>query len=210
MKKIGISLLIVILVVVLYFVLGGSDDSAVLEDQDKTNITFDGIGGVEAEFVTIKDSGIEPPILKRNLTGLTKTSSDRLKLVITSIEENHLNPDDWIEIGGLWKVGGAFEAAGEAWEYALVLSPENIVSLINLGNLYANELNDLEQAESWYRKAIESEPTYIPVYFQMAEMYLYKIKNRNKAISIVEEGLKVLPNDEDLIELKEAIESGAL
>ncbi|PIP87370.1 hypothetical protein COW81_00645 [Candidatus Campbellbacteria bacterium CG22_combo_CG10-13_8_21_14_all_36_13] len=215
MKKIVIPVLAIVLLVIGYFVwakIGNSPDTDIVLDSDISTttekVTIEGFDGVDAEYVVINDPGITQPNLNRTVSGLSSTSASRLSEVVSMLKDNPLNPDGWIEIGGLWKTGGAFIASSEAWEYAYTLSPKNVVALNNLGNLYTYEIVDLNKAESWYKKALEVGPKYVPTYFNMAEMYLYGFKDRKKAIDIAKQGVKELPLEDSLASLKNILESG--
>ena len=135
MKKYIILILIAILLIIAYFIWNDNEETFLPESENVTEITFDGFDGVEASFAPIEAPDIDPPNLYRKVTGITGISANRLDAVILSLEENSLDPDAWIEIGGLWYVGGAFNAAIEAWEYAHALSPLDEIALINLGNI---------------------------------------------------------------------------
>lgn len=218
MKKIIIPILVLILLIVAYFVWNKATFEPVSIDLETKDVVgmkdieiiegLEGFENIQIGFAPLKDPGTNVPDLNREVKNLTEASLARLDTLIENLEEDPLNINEWIEIGGFWKVGGAFEGASEAWQYALDLAPTNTVALVNLGNLYTSDIIDLDKAESWYMKAIEANPQYIPAYFKGAEMYLYGMKDRNKAIKFVEKGLETIPLDGSLQSLKEVLESG--
>lgn len=198
-------LLIIVLVIMLGFLLTGSINE--VEDiYENDPIVVDGMDGLIVSMVEdVVDESIKRPGLNREVFDLTERSMNRLNELI---KKEDLSIDDWLEIGLFWKSGGNFEAAREAWEYVDAISVNNNIAQINLGNLYVRDMVDLEKAESWYKKALISEPKYPVTYFQMAEMYLYGFKDRNKAINIAKQGLRELPNDDSLKSLRDVLESG--
>jgi len=216
MKKLIIPILLLVLAVIAYFVWANFSDNNTSDTVDEIDLAtttddviFEGLEGVEASFAPVKDPGVPVPSLDNiKVTGLVKVTADRLLVITESLKKDHLNPEGWVEIGGIWKAGGNFEGARDAWEYVYALDPFNEVALNNLGNLYVYDLVDLKQAEDWYKKALVAGPKYIPTYYNMAEMYLYKMNDRKKAIEIVKAGIKELPDDGSLQALKERLESG--
>lgn len=204
MKKILITLVILIgLVAGWWFVVDTNEGEGNGNGLEMIgDIGFD----VEAGF-EIEDPGLPIPKLKRDVTGLTENTKDMLGLVRESLEEDHLQVDLWVQIGGLWKAGKNFEAAREAWEYAIALSPNNPVAPVNLGNLYVADIKNHARAEEWYLKAIEVAPTNVFAYTKLAELYLYQFDDRARAITTIESGLEILPGDDTLESFKSALEA---
>ncbi|PCI29100.1 hypothetical protein COB55_02820 [Candidatus Wolfebacteria bacterium] len=173
--------------------------------------SIEGLGfEIEGGFVQTSDPDIDTPKLKRKVSGLTENTQIRLDGVVDILKDDHLNVRQWIQIGGIWKIGENFEAAREAWEYALILSPSNQVAPVNLGNLYATDIKDFEKSEEWYLKAIEVSPTNRQAYTKLSELYFYQMKDTVKAIEIIDQGLGVLADDGTLHSFKNALESGGL
>ncbi|RJR31921.1 hypothetical protein C4569_00920 [Candidatus Parcubacteria bacterium] len=94
------------------------------------------------------------------------------------------NPDDfnsWLALGSLHKFAGNYELAEKTWIYAGQIRPYNSPSFSNLGDLYANFLNDYPKAESNYKTAIaNSEGEGFNVHYsrQLFELYFYSWKEK--------------------------------
>lgn len=107
--------------------------------------------------------------------------------------------NSWVELGGLWKQIGDYEAAREIWEYAGVLAPENNVSFFNLGDLYHYYLKDYTKAEKNFLIAKDNNPLYTPVYRALFDLYTLSYKqNTSVAVDVLLEGLASNPNNLDL------------
>jgi predicted Zn-dependent protease len=111
--------------------------------------------------------------------------------------------DVWIDLGIYQKMAGDFSGAAETWKYASQIAPTDYVSLGNLGNLYSYFLSDPKTAESYYQAAIINGPTQSYLYVQFAEMYRDIEKNSAKALAVVQNGLSKIPDDQNLISLRD-------
>ena len=78
----------------------------------------------------------------------------------------------------------------------------------NLGNVYGFYLGDNKKAEAYYKKAIASSLVEATYYLDLAAFYSDVIKDEQRAIETIEEGLKNIPNDENLKLLLEALKTG--
>jgi len=208
-NKIAIFLALILAVMLGFLFTKSNNQEGIYKENPLILEEFGDLDGIDGVTIEIGESGINPgiekPDLNRDMSNLTEKSTERLNELLS---KKDLTADEWLEIGVFWKSGGDFEAAREAWEYVDMVSAKNYVAQINLGNLYTRDLVDLEKAEYWYEKALVSESKYPVTYFQMAEMYLYGFKDRNKAINIAKKGLKELPNDSSLQSLVDVLESG--
>ena len=112
----------------------------------------------------------------------------------------------WLDLASYQKMAGDFDGAIISWKYAGKLTPTDFVSIANIGNLYAYSLKDHLQAEVYYKQAISKAPKLPYLYTQLAEVYKYFFNDLNKAIAIIDEGLKKIPNDPGLLEFKKSLQ----
>ncbi len=117
-----------------------------------------------------------------------------------SIDVNPDVLDSWLQLGLYKKVIGDFEGARDAWEYASVIRPQNVVSFKNLGELYWRYFPDFTKSEANFRAAIQNEPRYIDSYISLSELYRYSYKEKaGLADDALLEGLQNNPGSRDLI-----------
>ena len=105
-----------------------------------------------------------------------------------------------LEIGLIKKNVGDYEGARDAWEYLGKKRPKNSISFGNLGDLYANFLNDPRRAEEAYRKAIENDPQDINYYIGLSDVYRYLLPDeKEKAEEVLLEGISQNGDDTTLL-----------
>ncbi len=104
-----------------------------------------------------------------------------------------------LEIGLIKKNVGDYEGARDAWEYLGKKRPKNSISFGNLGDLYANFLNDPRRAEEAYRTAIENDPQEINYYMGLSEVYRYRLPEGEKAEEVLLEGISQTDGDVTLL-----------
>lgn len=66
--------------------------------------------------------------------------------------------DAWMRMGVLAKIAGDYQRALEVWSYAAYLQPKSVQPYADMGDLYANYLNDIAKAEANYKIAIQNDP----------------------------------------------------
>ena len=91
------------------------------------------------------------------------------------------NPDDfnsWVTLGILKKTVNDYEGARDIFIYAGQIRPKSSPPFANLGDLYANFLNEPGKAEEMYKKAIANDPGEINYYFGLADVYRYRIPGK--------------------------------
>ena len=109
------------------------------------------------------------------------------------------NPDffeGWMTLASIKKQMGDFPGAAEIWEHAGGMRPLNSVSFNNLGDLYANFLNEYAQAEKNFRRAITNaagEEKQQHYFTSLYELYRYRFKDDAQALAILEEGAAANP-----------------
>ncbi len=111
----------------------------------------------------------------------------------------------WIDLGSYEKAIGDYQTALEYWTYVSKAAPTDYLSLGNIGNLYAYYIKDNAMAEYYYKKAIANGPKQTYLYIQLAEVYRDVFKDIEKAKSIIDQGLKILPGDQALSSFKSNI-----
>lgn len=169
---------------------------------------------VTEDGATVTLTKIKPPSLDRPIVFPAATPPDvaeKQRLYIENlIAELEKDPGvfiKWVDLGLQWQALQDYEGAQEAWEYATALQPENSVAYGNLGNLYGYYLKDSKKAEENFLTALKNGPAEIYLYFQTADFYVQVIKDKNKAIAIVEEGIKRNPGSKELKTLKAQLSS---
>lgn len=106
----------------------------------------------------------------------------------------------WIQLGLIKKVIGDFEGARDAWHYAGIIAPDNVVSFANLGELYWRYLPDFPKSEKNFRQAIKNDSKRPEIYISLAELYYYSYKEKaDLADNAYLEGLAANPNDDMLM-----------
>lgn len=106
----------------------------------------------------------------------------------------------WIQAGTLYKDAGDYAMAAKVWEYASVLAPTNIVSPLNLGDLYANYVKDYPKAEKNYLQEIANNQNSPLAYRALYELYTetsYK-PSATAAEDILRKGIAANPQATDL------------
>ncbi len=89
-----------------------------------------------------------------------------------------------------------------------LVQAESLQQSAELYNLWGNVLRDQgkrEEAKKKYREAIEKDKKFITAYLNLATLYQEE-ENYDKALEVVEEGLKYNPNNQDLLNTKTLIE----
>ncbi|MBI3627192.1 MAG: hypothetical protein HY220_00370 [Candidatus Sungbacteria bacterium] len=116
-----------------------------------------------------------------------------------SIDVNADQLDPWIIAGLMKHEIGDNQGARDAWEYASLIRPKNIVSFINLGDLYFHDLPNFPRAELMYKTAIQNDAKVIRDYVSLSDLYRYSYQSAgiNPAAPLLE-GLQKNPNNEDL------------
>lgn len=129
-----------------------------------------------------------------------KVLRDRFASTVRALEINPDQLDGWINLGELKKVFGDLAGARDAWEYASLIRPKNVISFLNLGELYWRYVPDFPRSESNLRRAIQNDPHVIDSYITLSELYRYSYKEKASMTEApLFEGLKNNPNDPSLL-----------
>ncbi len=215
-QTLGIIGLVVLVAIVGWFIYNDTSSEntiSVEEDSEKNiivNIGEDGsidAEGYDVEIIEPEDNtvSIPAPSLNSPIVFYVELADDVKSIMTTKIENtrkdlqakvNYFN--GWIELGLQYKIIGDYDGARDSWEYASAIRQSSGLPHRNLGDLYGYYLKDSTKAEENFLKAIELSPDQIEYYFTTASFYKDVLKDTNKAIAIVERGLKANPNSPDL------------
>lgn len=211
----GIALSLLILVVVSFWYLFIKNDETGLNNEGEAASTSTvSIGGVNMEVSGPGGALIEPisdipapPKYPRVITYPKDFSSEARRImkktiddIVSELNENNTNTDAWIQLGLRYKQLGDYEGAREAWEYASLLSPGNVVSFNNLGDLYHYYLKDYKKSEANFLTAIQNDSVYALSYKGLHDLYRYSYKkDGGAAATILIQGIKANPQNIDLI-----------
>lgn len=119
-----------------------------------------------------------------------------LALLSDSLNVHPYNFDEWMQVGIHKKFFNNYNGAKDAWEYAKILQPRNPLPYLNLANLYAYYLRDLNKAEENYLAAINNDLNNIyGSYYVLANFYRdFGVKD--KALEYYQKTLQFNPFDE--------------
>ena len=126
--------------------------------------------------------------------------SKNIDTLIGKLKQNGLDFNNWMDLALNYKVAGDYDAAQAIWEYVEKAVPTSGVAPFNIGNLYYLTIHDYPRAETYFKEAIQREPTQTSYYLELAEMYRTSYKaNTTAELDILKEGLAKVPNDPDLL-----------
>ena len=163
-------------------------------------ITLNSTGQGTVEIVPINDSKIIEPVPDLNRTTIFSKdlSQEAINILIKDIKSqvDALKKDPtlaiaWNNLGINLKIAGDYTGAQIAWEYATKVNPIMFETFSNLGELYGYYLKDFVKAEADDLMAIKLAPDQTFLYFKASNFYKDVLKNKTKAIAIVEQGLSV-------------------
>jgi hypothetical protein len=223
-SKIVASVFLIVILSGIYFFLDG--DSKNTEDKSANNeevaTTTSEVSKTDGPTYTIeaipskKTVNIPVPDLNRPITKFPTANvseADFLNATKKVKEYQELLKNDpklisvWLDMAMYQKEGGDYIGASISWKYVSdITAPNNFVSLGNLGDLYAYYIKDNAMSEMYYKKAIESAPNQVYLYSQLFDVYKDVFKDLNKARAIIDEGLKNIPNDPYLLQVKNSLQ----
>lgn len=160
-------------------------------------------GGSSGASVTLPPA----PSLERPFQAPASYSAEAAAILIKqhkdtvgSLKADNSFLQNWIGLGTLYKIAGDYEGARIYWEYASLISPKNIVSFSNLGDLYHYYLKDYPQAEKNLRQVITNDPTYIVGYRNLSDLYRLSYKTDTAlAADVLKQGLDKNPGALELM-----------
>ncbi len=153
----------------------------------------------------IKEEKIPIPDLNREIVFSDNYPEEARQIMIDKIEKKSLELKEdptffsnWLYLGIDRKAIEDYDGAKLVWEYAKLLDLNNFVVRGNLGDLYAYYLKDNQNAEINYLEALKLGPTQTYLYYKIAEFYTEFLNDKEKAIEIVEAGIKINSNSPEL------------
>ncbi len=139
-----------------------------------------------------------------NLDDATKKIiSDKVLSLQSNLKKDSKDLASWLDLGIYQKMAGDYEGAVISWKYVSSMSTSDFISLGNLGDLYGYYIKDKKLSEDYYKKAIKNAPTQVYLYTQLSGLYKDVFKDISKANAILDEGLRVVPGDQTLLQYKQ-------
>lgn len=163
------------------------------------------IGGVEMSVSRDQTETVEPTIPTPNLSrdimfGPFAVSPGkemgeaRIKELQGLLLDDHLNFENWIELGLTYSSVGDYEGAVESYEYAAALRPKSFLPHANMAFVYGWHLKDFVRAEAEYKKALAINPGEWYINQQLFEFYRFVLNDPQKARAFAVAQAKVLPD----------------
>jgi len=208
-RLIGIIIFLLLLAgVAFFFVVKKSDKAVVTPEAPVLNNTV--TGDLESEQgqyeikvePLVRTANIAVPDLGRNVGFGAADQNSKIKIEQIS---NQLKADAnkislWMELALLRKSIGDYEGARQVWEYVVSISPDYIVPLINLGNLYQFNLNNYLKAEEYMKKVIQKDGAAVDSYYRLYLLYALSYKEKiAEAPKVLLQGLSANPKSIDLM-----------
>jgi len=171
---------------------------------ENNTIPLSDSGGIKYEYIGSENSSsnmpnMPAPNLDRKIPdGATDDIRQNIMSISEKLKKDKNSFNLWINLGLYRKSAEDYDGAIEAWKYADTMSGQNPLPLANLGNLYGYYLRDFEKAEDYYLEAVKRSPQSYYLYISMSEFYRDVMKNGEKAISIIEQGIKSNPDNPEL------------
>ena len=113
-------------------------------------------------------------------------------MITATLKADYDRREDWLNLGIWRKTIGDYEGAREAWEFVILIRPNDAVSYHNLGDLYSYNLIDFPKAEKYYLAAIAKEPAAAFFYIKLHEFYRYFLKRPDLAEDILVKAVKAI------------------
>jgi tetratricopeptide (TPR) repeat protein len=170
-------------------------------------VQFDVEGG-DAVIKEISSASITQPSLDRAISFegsfIPKESQGavraKIEAAIALLKKDSSNLSHWIELGFYRHQAGDYRGEEEVWLYLNTVAENDIISTMNLGNLYMNFLKDYAKAEMYYRAALRIDSKNLDAYQNLYMLYKYLYKTNTSAAADVEkEALKAVPSESNYI-----------
>jgi arylsulfatase A-like enzyme/predicted Zn-dependent protease len=92
---------------------------------------------------------------------------------------------------------GDFMEASDAYKQELVNIPHNFKACFNLSRVY-RKMGDVLEEENYLNKTMEINPDFPMSYFYLARIYMNRGERYDEAVSLVEKGIELKPENKDL------------
>lgn len=107
----------------------------------------------------------------------------------------------YFEIGLVKEEFKDYSGAAEAYSKSFELSPNSVVALNNLAGVYM-KMQEYQKAEAAYMESLDKFAGYTPTYYALVDLYQgYYTEKKSQIELILQRGLKVAPNDQNLLRL---------
>jgi tetratricopeptide (TPR) repeat protein len=133
---------------------------------------------------------------------IIKSKIDEVK---SSLLKDNTDISKWIDLGMYYKIAGDFSGASVYWKFVLSQSPKDFVTLLNLADLYSYHLRDANTGVGYYKDAIKNYPKSAEIYVKLTDVYKTIFLDNVKAVSVLDQGLSLMPDNQMLISAKSAI-----
>ena len=133
----------------------------------------------------------------------TIPASENQKTVVSYKAGASKNEADFYERGKYFQTIGRLKEAQRLYKQALILEPDNVYALNNLGVIYIQQRN-YSKASNNLESAIRLKPEYADPYYNLACLYSFKgktiksLENLKKAISLDKSAKEWARKDRDL------------
>ncbi len=185
---------------------GGNNATSTGSTLGETGISM--IGDGKVEIVPLSERKLpKAPSLVRG-TDYPSTVAPEVKTIVLSqmsktIEQIRTNNQDvnaWVMLGVQRKTIGDYEGAREAWDYAKVLAPNEVVAYNNLGDLYHYYLKDFKKSEENWKKTIAIKSDYVQGYRGLVDLYKYSMTEKlGETPTLLKSGIVKNPDSVDLM-----------
>ncbi len=133
---------------------------------------------------------------------IIKSKIDEVK---ASLLKDNTTISKWMDLGMYYKIAGDFAGASVYWKFVLSQSPKDLVTLLNLADLYSYHLKDVNTGIGYYKEAIKDYPKSAEIYIKLADVYKTIFLDNVKAVSVLDQGLSLMPDNQMLLSAKSAI-----
>lgn len=128
-------------------------------------------------------------ILQNNIDTLT-----------SQLKEDSGSFQAWSDLANQYKIIDDFTGAVEIWEYLSIVAEGNIVSRINLGEVYHYYLKEYGKSEAVFNEVIAINKGTVGAYTGLHELYRYSYKtDTTLAIDILKDGIVAVSDNIDLL-----------
>jgi tetratricopeptide (TPR) repeat protein len=171
----------------------------------------------EEDSTTTASGTVQPPSLTGDIVISATLAPDvqaalrtNEQTLITQLKAAPARIDLWLKLGTYRKIAGDYAGAQVAWQYVVNSGASNIAYIAygDLGELNLDFLKNYPRAEADYKAAISLSPQSIDYYRELFLMYttVYKT-NTTAAADIVAQGLKANPNNPDLVQMRQQLQT---
>lgn len=146
------------------------------------------------------------PDLDRSFVDLSITGEQRANLklklaeISTALKEDPNDYYEWLNLAAYRKVSLDYAGAIEIWEFMTEVWTDDPVAYMNLANYYHYTLHEPVRAESYYRTAMQKDPSRPDSYIELHNLYkdVYTAK-RDHADDVLIEGIVANPKDVSIL-----------